>query len=670
VDARTAWRLLRTRPLDELPARVGRFLRREASAARRRWAFRRGAFAVDDVALDAALVAGASATDPFRFPLGVTPRDAAGRTAFAAGFRDQFRAVCDAILRAAEDACAHRFDLLGSGPVELGSDIDWHRDFKTGFRWPPRYCGDLALVDLSNDADVKVPWELSRGYHLVTLGQAFWLTADDRYAQEVVAQLRSWIAANPVLGSVNWGNAMEAAIRVANWLWAVALIRDAPVLGPDERRLVRRSALEHGRFIAENLEVIPGQPASNHYVADLVGLVYLGTLLPELREAAAWREEGLRRLLLELWLQVHEDGVDYERSTSYHRLVAELMASALAVAAQRGMTIPTSAWDRLGLMVEFTRHYTRPDGRAPILGDADDGRLHVLTPAEPDDHRHLLALGGALLDRPEWLAAAGEAWADAAWWRGLDVASAARTEAPPVASRGFVNGGIYVLRDGLDALVVKAAGPAPLTGHGHNDALSFDLSALGRTFIVDSGTFVYTASADARNRFRGTAAHNTVMIDGREMNTIPDELFALGREAAVNVLAWESTADEDVLEAEHLGYTRLPGRPIHRRRFRFDKRRRAWRIEDQVLGEGRHHLAAFLHFAAAVSLEPGPAGGWTATAEDVALGIQCSETLRPRKDWVSRRYGRRSWAWVLHFEREADLPASWWWEITRERRPT
>src|SRR5262245_16603835 len=36
--------------------------------------------------------------------------------------------------RQADDICAHVFDLLGSGKVHLGKQIDWHRDFKSGFR--------------------------------------------------------------------------------------------------------------------------------------------------------------------------------------------------------------------------------------------------------------------------------------------------------------------------------------------------------------------------------------------------------------------------------------------------------------------------------------------------------------------------------------------------------
>src|SRR6266498_4417913 len=97
------------------------------------------------------------------------------------------------LLHRAEEVMAHRFDLLGSGLVSLGKDIDWHRDFKSGRRWDPVYFGDIREVDLEDTSDIKVPWELSRCYHFVTLGKAFFRTNNERYAAEFVSQLEDWI---------------------------------------------------------------------------------------------------------------------------------------------------------------------------------------------------------------------------------------------------------------------------------------------------------------------------------------------------------------------------------------------------------------------------------------------------------------------------------------------
>ena len=85
--------------------------------------------------------------------------------------------------QSADAAVAHVVDLLGSGPVALGQQIDWHADFKVGLGWPRDVLADdQDYLRLGEPCDVKVPWELSRCHHWVALGRAYALTGDARYA--------------------------------------------------------------------------------------------------------------------------------------------------------------------------------------------------------------------------------------------------------------------------------------------------------------------------------------------------------------------------------------------------------------------------------------------------------------------------------------------------------
>jgi len=636
---------------------------------RRRRAFARGQLSVGHDELARALRpqdVRAVAEMLGRRPLGVTTLDPEGRARFGARLKERFPDVGKRIIAAAAAVCDHRFDILGSGPVDLGPTIDWSLDFKSGFRWPAGFSLDLNPVDLANAADVKVPWELSRCQHFVTLGQAYWLTGDERYAREFVEQLRSWIAANPVMGTINWVNAMEAAIRIVNWLWAVALFRDSEAFGGDDRTRLLVSALEHGRFIVENLETWSGHPSSNHYIADLVGLTYLGVLLPELREARRWRETGLNGLFRELSTQVHEDGVDYECALGYHRLVTEMVGSAFAVCGQNGVTIPKAAWDRLERMFEFCLWYTRPDGSAPLVGDADDGRLHILTPGAPSDHRHLLAFGGWLLARPTLLSAAGEFAHEAAWWSG--VAEEHLPPAPELPSRGFADGGFYVLRRRDRYLLAVCSDPRGPTGHAHNDTLSFELATV-RPWIVDSGTFVYTGSSDWRHQFRATAAHNTVWVDGMELNPIrADQPFLRARQAIPLVKRWETSADYDLLDVEHGGFSGLG--IVHRRRFYFGKRAGHWLVEDTLRGDRSHDVDARLHFDRGIALER-CGRSILATSQDeraklhvTVRGLPEGSEIAIGQGWLSRGYGQRELAPVLSVHFRTLLPIAWTWGFT------
>ena len=76
----------------------------------------------------------------------------------------------DGVRGRAATARRREVDLLGSGPTQLGTPIDWHTDFKSGFTWSLQPAHKIAYTDLGKPNDVKVPWELSRLQWLVPVG--------------------------------------------------------------------------------------------------------------------------------------------------------------------------------------------------------------------------------------------------------------------------------------------------------------------------------------------------------------------------------------------------------------------------------------------------------------------------------------------------------------------
>jgi Heparinase II/III-like protein/Heparinase II/III N-terminus len=564
-------------------------------------------------------------------------------------------------LAAAERVLCHEVDLLGSGPVRLGATIDWHTDFKVGYTWPNDvFAADIETLLLDHPCDIKVPWELNRCHHWVTLGRAYAHEPDPRLAREFVAQLDGWLVANPWPCGVNWDRAMEAAVRAVNWLWAAALFDAAPEFDTALRGRLLKSLLQHGRHILANLEYSDNN--GNHYLSNGVGLLYLGVLLPELREAAAWRAKGSEIVWGELARQVRPDGVDFEQAIGYHGLVLEFWYSCVALCELNGVPVPALTRDRLGRMFDFTLAYTRPDGTFPQIGDNDDGRLAGLDDEPVGDHRRHLAVGGVLLDRPDLLGAAGDAVETALWLLGPAVLSAPRATPQP-GSRAFPDGGFYVLRD-RDAVMVVDAGEVGMNGiggHGHNDMLSFDLWAGGGPLLADSGTYTYSADARARQLFRATAAHNTVRVDETEIARLGQGawLWRIEDDAHPLVHTWRSDAEHDLLDAEHDGYARLGVR--HRRRVLFDKRRRTWRIQDLVVGTGEHLVESFLHPAVPIEEVDGlrvrlraAHGDWWIEQAEPPTGLR----LERRPGWLSRAYGHRAPATVLVYVVRTALPVT------------
>ena len=537
----------------------------------------------------------------------------------------------------ADKYLAHKFDLLGSGEVDLGNKIDWHTDFKSGHTWPREHHSRLTLTNPKGGFDVKVPWELSRFHHAVRLGQAYLYTLDERYAEEIVSQIRHWIAENPVEFGVNWAGPMEVAIRAVNWIWAYYLIIESEVLTEPFLALWLTSFQQHGEYLSKHLE--DSWPRNNHLIADLTGLSYLGILFPEFSESARWRAAGIGPLWQELERQINPDGMSYEASTAYHRLVTELALSVAGLCVINNIEIPEATHARLGSMLDTIMLAARPDGTLPLIGDADDGRLVPLTsnddPARAAcDARHLLALGSLVLERElsewagfidprerGWSVAADDAWQDAFWAFTSDAAArytdvitqtVARPEGHPmddwvevrpgvriraralsrepvkledlVGSRGFEASGLYVMRHQTYHLVLDAGdvGMGGGGGHAHNDTLSFTLDAYGQSFLVDPGSYVYSSDPTARNLFRSTAYHNTLQIGDAEINPIPNELFRLPRAANITIHNWITHYDFDLLDASHDGYKRLEPGVIHRRQMWFDKRAGLWLLHDAL----------------------------------------------------------------------------------------
>jgi hypothetical protein len=530
------------------------------------------------------------------------------------------------LLRRAEMITGHVFDLLGSGPTHVGSRIDWQRDFKADHAWPLRHCSSLT-ISYPGDSDIKVPWELSRFQHLPLLAAAFRLTGEERYLDEIGAQLSDWIDANPVEFGANWACTMDVAIRAANWIAALTLLTG------DERGAAAPwienalgSLLLHGRFIRSHLEW--ARVRGNHYLANVVGLLTVAAVFSHSEEGHTWAAWATREIVAELEHQVREDGCDHEASIAYHRLVAEMFVCGLRAAETLVPAgVGPAAWKRLDRMLDFTAAYTRPDGLAPQIGDADDGRYLPLGDYGALDHRchdHLFAQAG-------------------------------RQRVPTAGSHAaFPQGGWYVMRAGpLQALVrCGDVGIGGLGSHSHCDQLAFELCFGEQPLIVDPGTYLYTADLAARAAFRATAAHATLEIGAAEQNPIHvDRPFQMEDRSRAELCGWQTSGTRAVFAGRHHGYQRLRPPASHERLIDFDGDARIVTVTDVVRSAGSHRLRWSLPLAQGeVELNGGDATVRFPTG--VCLSIEAPELRFELVDgWSSPSYGVRNWAPVLRAQR-------------------
>jgi hypothetical protein len=571
------------------------------------------------------------------------------------------------IFAAAELACAHRVQFLGSAPHALGERIDWHADFKTGRRWPPQYFRDIEYANLGQPSDVKVPWELSRMQWLVPLGQAYALSGEERFAEAARAVIAAWIAENPYACSVNWACTMEAAMRVFTLAWLQRVFASAAAWrGGPFREAFLVSLWLHVDFTRRFIE--RSDVNGNHFTADAAALVVGGRLLEASAEGRRWRDLGRTELEREIVLQVFADGIDYEASVPYHRLVLELLFTA-AFALREGGGFSDAFRRRLGAMARFCAAYTRADGSSPLWGDADDARVLPFGGQALGDHRYLVGLVGLLLGDAELTALDSGSRAEAFWWFGAEAAerlgTGTGTPVHPV-SQAFPDGGAYIMRRARDHVFIDC-GPVGLAGrggHGHNDALSLEAMLEGVLLIADSGSFVYTADAAARNRFRGTAMHSTPQVDGVEMNSFiaPDNLWQLSDEARACATEWSTDARRDTWSGRHQGFRKLADPVDVERRIVLEHDTHALSITDTVRGAGRHSVVIPLQLAPGVEYRAASAAGGVLAAAGRRFRLEWSSdvpwSFAPGRSEISPSYGVAIAVNRLEWRRDGELPCS------------
>lgn len=573
----------------------------------------------------------------------------------------------------AETVLRGRFDLLGYRGLSFGDPIDWHLDPVAGCRAPFVHWSRLDPRDPVPGGDSKVIWELNRHQWLVRLGQAYWLTADERYAERAVASIEEWMKANPPGTGINWSSSLEVALRLISWCWTLFLIRGSQALNSEFFLRLLNGIWTHARHVERYLSYYFAP--NTHLTGEALGLFYAGVLFPELRSAARWRILGAQILVEQSSRQVLPDGVYFEQSTCYQRYTVEIYLHFLILAARNRVTVPSDVAERVQRLLDFLLTVRHGDGSVPQIGDADGGWLLPLAARAPDDCRGIFSPAAAFFGRADYAWAAGALAPETLWLLGAAGVRAVESirPLPPAAppSRLFPQGGYAVMRSGWDGRAhqlifdVGPLGGQTCAGHGHADLLSIQCAVFGTPHLVDPGTFCYSVDPDWRNHFRGAAAHSTVIVDGVGQAT-PAGLFAWKEQPRARLRRWLSTETYDLADAEHDAYFHLPFPVTHRRRVLFIKSW-GWVIVDDLTGTAFHHVELRYQCAPLpVKMDP---SGWVraqGTGDHglliralAAVPLQaklCEGELIPKQGWHSPDYGLRQPAPVLSYSVTTSLP--------------
>ena len=365
-------------------------------------------------------------------------------------------------LDVAEAACNGRFTLAGI-TLELGPEPDW------------------LGAELPKDEEWQIEW--TKFYYGLDLAHAFATTGEHRYLTAWERLVRSYIRQVP-LGALGIDTSDVVARRTQNWIYAWSAFAAAPGYpgladGLEDELL--ESLHTQIRHIRDNLTA-----ERNHRTLELYALLIAALALPQLDPDGALLDLAVAELHANLLTDIREDGVHREHSTHYHLIALRSFLGASENLRRIGRSFPPEYDARLNLACDFALHCHRPDGVIPALSDSDNGSY-------PD----VLALGAGVLDRADLKGAL-----------------------PAHRLASFPAAGYWMQRSGWnrdDRFLIFDCGPVGDGGHGHYDLLSIEAMAGGRPLIVDPGRCTYSEHPpNLRHWFKGTAAHNTVMVDGLE----------------------------------------------------------------------------------------------------------------------------------------------------------
>ncbi|MEO6561551.1 MAG: alginate lyase family protein [Nitrosospira sp.] len=569
----------------------------------------------------------------------------------------------EAYITAATSITSGYLDVFALHGASIGYPPRWNCDPGSGVEFPLTFGPQLNYRNLEDGADIKFVWEPNRHLQLVTLAQAYALTGSDTYLQALRLQMESWLDQCPYLLGPNWSSSLEAAIRLINWsiVWQLVggsrsqLFDGRAGIALHDRWLT--SIYQHMHFIRHGFS--RHSSANNHLIGEAAGLFVATRTWLYWKNGRAWGDLAQNILDREALLQNAPDGGNREQAFAYQQFVLNFLLIAGLAARVSGPDFSMEYWKRISVMIEFIASIMDVGGNVPMVGDADDG-LAIRLSQEPDwcPFRSLLATGAVLFRRSDFRAKAGRLDEQTLWLLG-DEAYETFDELKPdpvglPVRRSYPESGYYILGDRFETpeeirIIADAGslGYLSIAAHGHADALSVTLSVGGKEFLVDPGTYAYNAERRWRDYFRGTAAHNTVRLDGMDQSEIGGSFLWL-RKAQAHCERWSPGETRDELAASHDGYQRLEDPVIHRRTLSFDKCLRQMLVTDEIECEAKHTVEICWNFAEQCDiciLDENVVAireGFCVTLQ-LVTGISKLQLFQGNEDrpagWVSRHFG-------------------------------
>lgn len=576
----------------------------------------------------------------------------------------------EAFKKTMERACEIRqgkIKLLGYTFTMERGEIDWYLEpfSKTHFKkvyW--------RIVNSGIGTEILYTRELHKHQYLVNLAKAFYLTNDEEYVRVFISIMQDWIDKNPLEIGPAYTSTLNVSQRIISWLLAWPFLQSSKLFRENFILEFIKALYGQAYFIRHN-STAHWRPLTNYFIAENTALFLVAALLPELKESREWISLSMENLNIALKQQVWPDGISFEQSTGYQKLIIDFIMLAVIASDMNEIELPADVRCQLLGLCDSLMNLGQPNGEIVHIGDISTESGFILS-ADDDllDIKKHMSLGALIFKREDMKYSAKSFREEAFWFfghRGAREFSKLDSIPPEYKSRAFREGGYFIMRNGWEEnahhLLIDCGytglGTDGLGGHGHNDILHFTLSAWGRPFIVDSGTYIFFGSEEWRNYFRSTSAHNTVVIDGKETSEFGKGLFKIKSNVKPILNDWDSDGEYDFFSGSHTGYTRLKSPVLHTREILFVKES-YWIINDILEAKGRHELEVFFHLAPMpIDIDKTTLSARTNNTDGPNLVIIPVGTKDLKGDieegWISNYYGMKERAPIVRYYRGFDF---------------
>lgn len=377
--------------------------------------------------------------------------------------------------------CAVTSDAGQAEPIATVPELDFDPVFVRRFPADEILADKITILHTSKEFhwnqkwhfdDKSALWNFNLHYfeYLFSLIDIYKKTEDRKYLDKSVEIISCWIDQNPQENGGEGWSPYTIDLRLTNWLNYYSYVNEE--LDREFREKLLSSIHEQYTFLSCHLEK---DILGNHYFEDLKTLILCSLFFNDIPVLNA----SLKAFRKECKEEILPDGMHFELSPMYHKLILEGMIRVAVALRERGKP-DTEIEHYLQPMLDVAWSFEEGLERVPLFNDSGNNVAKSLQALVTSGKEHF--------------------------------------EIQPVYKAKFENSGFYIFKKDDWKLIVDAGQPGPtyIPGHAHCDAGSFELFKAGKPVIVNCGTYAYQCKE--RSFFRSTAAHNTVMVNDTEQS--------------------------------------------------------------------------------------------------------------------------------------------------------